>query len=62
MFPERMRALRMGRGLTLEQLAQELNQMDVSYKQKKIPGRSSASGNAASILRPILISGSLQSF
>lgn len=35
MFPERMRALRMGRGLTLEQLAQELNQMDVSYKQKK---------------------------
>ena len=35
MFPERMRALRTGRGLTLEQLAQELNQMDVSYKQKK---------------------------
>ena len=35
MFPERMRALRMGRGLTLEQLAQELNQMNVSYKQKK---------------------------
>lgn len=35
MFPERMRALRTGRGLTLEQLAQELNQMDVSYNQKK---------------------------
>ena len=35
MFPERMRALRMGRGLTLEQLAQELNQMNVSYNQKK---------------------------
>ena len=30
MFPERMRALRMGRGLTLEQLAQELNEMNVS--------------------------------
>ena len=35
MFPERMRALRMGRGLTLEQLAQELNEMNVSYNQKK---------------------------
>ncbi|MCF2544149.1 helix-turn-helix transcriptional regulator [Ligilactobacillus ruminis] len=35
MFPERMRALRKGCGLTLGQLADALNEMDVSYNQKK---------------------------
>ena len=31
MFPERMRALRMGRGLTLEQLAQEFFDVSTDY-------------------------------
>lgn len=34
MFPERMRALRRGRGLTLGQLAQALNEMNVSYRDR----------------------------
>ena len=38
MFPERMRALRKGRGLTLGQLADALNEMNVSYNQKKNTG------------------------
>ena len=35
MFPERMRALRMGRGLTLEQLAQELNRNECFIQPKE---------------------------
>ena len=34
MFPERLRALRLGAGLSLSELAQALNQMEVSYSKR----------------------------
>lgn len=35
MFPERLRALRLGRGLSLNELANALNEMEVTYEKRK---------------------------
>ncbi len=47
MFPEKLRALRTGRGLSLAGLAKEMNEMEKASKKKRIQGLRLEVGNEA---------------